>query len=78
MSKSINAKILILFLAVAPVAVRAQVNYAVSGDTAYVTNSPNASGNVVINNTYKGYPVTSIGNEAFSDCASLTNVTSSY
>ena len=54
-------KILILALPSAPVVVHAQVNYAVSGNTAYVTNSPNASGNVVITNTYDGYPVTSIG-----------------
>jgi hypothetical protein len=44
----------------------AQVIYAVSGGTAYVTASPNASGNVVIASTYNGYPVTSIGNSAFS------------
>ena len=35
----------------------AQVNYAVSGGTAYVTSSPNASGNIVIASTYQGKPV---------------------
>src|SRR6516162_2829942 len=35
----------------------AQVNYAVSGGTAYVTSSPNASGDIVIASTYNGYPV---------------------
>src|SRR5437867_446577 len=38
----------------------AQVNYAVSGSTAYVTRSPNASGDVVIASTFNGYPVTHI------------------
>jgi hypothetical protein len=53
----------------------AQVNYAVSGGTAYVTSSPNASGDVVIASTYNGYPVTGIGNSAFFFCTNLTNVT---
>src|SRR5215208_2096425 len=53
----------------------AQVNYAVSGDTAYVTSSPNASGDIVIASTYNGYPVTSIGNLAFGECTGLTSVT---
>src|SRR2546425_5405338 len=52
----------------------AQVNYAVSGSTAYVTTSPNASGDIVIASTYNGYPVTSIGQGAFQNC-SLTSVT---
>ena len=49
----------------------AQVNYAVSGSTAYVASSPNASGAIVIASTYNGYPVTSIGYQAFSNCTSL-------
>src|SRR5438093_8469288 len=53
----------------------AQVNYAVSGSTAYVTRSPNASGDIVIASTFNGYPVTSIGYQAFSNCTSLTSVT---
>jgi hypothetical protein len=53
----------------------AQVNYAVSGGSAYVTSSPNASGNIVIASTYQGKPVTSIGYSAFYNCTSLTNVT---
>jgi hypothetical protein len=52
-----------------------QVNYAVSGVTAYVTSSPNASGNVVIASTYNGYPVTSIGIFAFAGTTNLTSVT---
>jgi len=53
----------------------AQVNYAVSGGSAYVTSSPNASGNIVIASTYQGKPVTSIGYDAFYYCTSLTSVT---
>jgi hypothetical protein len=53
----------------------AQVNYAVSGSTAYVTSSPNASGNIVIASTFNGRPVTSIGDNAFYGCAGLTSVT---
>jgi hypothetical protein len=52
----------------------AQVNYAVSGGSAYVTSSPNASGNVVIASTYNGYPVASIGFAAFGGCTNLTSV----
>jgi hypothetical protein len=53
----------------------AQVNYAVSGGTAYVTSRPNASGNIVIASTYQGEPVTSIRYSAFSYCTSLASVT---
>jgi hypothetical protein len=53
----------------------AQVNYAISGNTAYVTNSPNTVGNIVISNTYAGYPVTSIATSTFFDCTSLTSIT---
>jgi BspA type Leucine rich repeat region (6 copies) len=52
----------------------AQVNYAVSGSTAYVTSSPNASGDIVIASTFNGYPVTVIGDYAFSNCTNLTSV----
>ncbi len=58
-----------------PALVQAQVNYAVSGNTAYVTNSPNAVSNVVISNIYDGYPVTSIGAGAFAGCHRLASVT---
>lgn len=70
-----KTKILILFFAIAPVMTRAQVNYAVSGNTAYVAYSPSASGNITIASSYEGYPVTTIGEEAFEDCSGLTNVT---
>src|SRR6202051_1716302 len=74
-----KAKIQKLFIALSvlalPAPVQAQVNYAISGNTAYVTDSPNASGNVVIANNYGGYPVTSIEDSAFFNCPSLTSVT---
>src|SRR5437899_23287 len=53
----------------------AQVNYAVSGSTAYVASSPGASGYIVIASTYNGYPVTYIVGYAFYNCSSLTSVT---
>jgi len=71
-------KILIPLLALAcllAVPATAQVNYAVSGDTAYVASSPLASGNIVIASTYHDRPVTSIGAGAFSVCTRLTSVT---
>ncbi len=52
-----------------------QVNYAVSGNTAYVASSPNASGDIVIASTYNGFPVTSIQNYAFENSTGLTGVT---
>ncbi len=54
---------------------KAQVNYAVSGNTASVTSSPGASGDIVITSTYNGFPVTSIGTGAFFNCTNLTGVT---
>ena len=72
----VKAKVLILFLALAgllPMVAQAQVNYAVSGNTAYVTYSL-ASGSITIASTYDGYPVTSIGAGAFSFCTSLINI----
>ena len=72
-----KAKIQNLFIALSVLALpmlgHAQVNYMVSGNTAYVTDSPNASGNVVITNTYDGYPVTSIGDDAF-ESSGITSV----
>ena len=52
----------------------AQVNYAVSNNTAYVANSFPASGDIVIASTYLGYPVTYIEQYAFIGCSGLTSV----
>jgi BspA type Leucine rich repeat region (6 copies) len=73
-----KTKSLALFLGLtwlSPLAARAQINYAISGETAFVTNSPNAAGNIVIASTYNGYPVTRIGDEAFYYNAGVTSVT---
>ena len=69
---------IILLLALSPLVATAQfsyVNYAVSGDTAYVASSPDAAGNIAIASSYDGYPVTSIGDDAFVGCSKLTGVT---
>ena len=62
----------LVYLVAAPA--EAQINYTVSGSAAYVTRSPNASGNIIIASTFNGYPVTSIEFRAFSGCTNLTNV----
>ena len=61
MKTRIKNLLLLLLLLGLPGVVQAQVNYAVSGNTAYVTYSASAIDNVVITNNYDGYPVTSIG-----------------
>jgi hypothetical protein len=60
-------------LAAAPAT--AQVNYAISGNTAYVAKSSGAFGDIVIASTYNGYPVTSIAIDAFASCYLLANLT---
>ena len=73
-----KTKTLICLLALAcllAVPATAQVNYAVSGGSAYVTRSPNASGNIVIASTYQGKSVIYIEAAAFNSCFSLRNVT---
>ena len=73
--ETVKTKILTLLLAlVSLAAMPAQVNYAISGNTAYVTRSPNAAGDITIASTFNGYPVTSIEFGAFSGCTGLTNV----
>jgi hypothetical protein len=57
---------LLAVLLALPMAVQAQVNYAISGSTAYVTSSPNASGYIVIDSTYQGYPSPASGLMRFS------------
>ena len=68
-----NAKVLILFVALAATAAKAQVNYAVSGNISYVTSSPNAAGDIVIASTYSGHPVRYISADAFFGCNTLTS-----
>jgi hypothetical protein len=76
--KAMKTKILIPLLILAcllTMPATAQVNYAISGSTAYVTNSPDAYGDIVIASSYQGYAVTRILNEAFVNCDGLTSVT---
>ena len=70
-----KTKFLFPFLLFVPVMLRAQVNYSISSDVAYVTASRSASGNITIASSYNGKPVVSIGIEAFYFCANLTSVT---
>ena len=50
--------------------------YTVSNGKVTITDcSTSVSGNIVIPETLGGYPVTSIGDEAFYDCISLTSIT---
>ena len=52
------------------------LNYKVEGETVTVVGcDENASGELVIPWVYNGKPVTSIGDQAFQDCSSLTSVT---
>jgi len=53
----------------------AQVNYAAGGGIAFVTSSPNASGDIVIASTYLGNPVVYIADSAFAGCTNLRSVT---
>ena len=65
---------LLLLLAV-PAAVQAQWNYKTSSGTITITGYTGPGGAVTIPDTIHGLPVTCIGNWAFGDCLSLTNVT---
>ena len=73
--KHLNHIIFGFVITLAGLSAQAQVNYAVSGNTAYVTNSPDAAGDIVIASNYNGFPVTSIGYGAFFYDYSLTSVT---
>lgn len=71
------SRVLLSMIALLPAIVSAQVNYA--KDTffkgvAYVTNSPHASGFILIKDYYQGYPVTTVGNGAFQNCTELVGV----
>ena len=72
-ARTLGLLTLACLLAAAPAT--AQVNYGISGNTAYVAYSPNATGAIVIASTYNGYPVTFIASLAFTNCTSLTSVT---
>ena len=48
--------------------------YAITNGTATITGYVGNGGNVTISNTLGGYPVTSIGSLAFSNCESITGI----
>ena len=52
-----------------------ELKYSVSSGKATITGYSGTPVNVIMPSTIKGYPVTSIGNRAFSSCSSLTSVT---
>jgi hypothetical protein len=58
-----------------PAAVHAQFNYITTNGTITITGYTGGSGDLVIPSTISGLPVTSIGDNAFFNCRSLTSVT---
>ena len=66
---------LALLLLLLPAAVQAQFNYTTNKGTITITQYTGPGGDVTIPDTINGLPVTSIGDEAFYDCISLTGVT---
>jgi BspA type Leucine rich repeat region (6 copies) len=71
-----KTKILILLLAIAPLAARAQFTFTTNSGAITITGyNPAAGLNVVIPASTNGYPVTAIGTDAFDGLATITNVT---
>jgi hypothetical protein len=70
-----KAKLLLFVLVFSPFLLRAQINYGIVGNTAYVAASPGATGDIVIADTYQSYPVTAINSSAFTYANTLTSVT---
>ena len=67
--------LLLLLLLAAPALVQAQFNYTINGDGSLnLARYTGSAGAVVIPNTTNGLPVTTIGDAAFFECASVTNV----
>ena len=66
----------LLLLSALPAVVQAQFNYTNNGDgTATITGYYGSGGAVTIPSTINGLTVTSIGDEAFYSCSSLTSIT---
>jgi hypothetical protein len=71
-------KIKILFLVtmgLLPLIAQAQFGYSVTSGAATITNYTGTGGNVTIPATLGGYPVVSIGNNAFQGSSSIKNIT---
>src|ERR1022692_2326316 len=67
--------LLLALLLTLPAAVQAQFNYTINNGSITITRYTGSGGGVNIPGTTNGYPVTSIGSCAFSNCTSLTSVT---
>jgi hypothetical protein len=67
--------LLVLLLLVLPAVVQAQFRYTTSNGTITITGYTGPGGAVTIPDTINGLPVTSIGDNAFAWCSSLTSVT---
>ena len=65
----------LLALLAVPAAVQAQFNFTTNSGAITITGYTGDGGDVTIPSSTNGYPVTSIGNSAFIDCFSVTNVT---
>ena len=65
----------LLLLLTLPAAVQAQFNYTTTNGTITITKYTGSGGAVTIPDKLNGYPVTSIGDNAFFVCTSLTSVT---
>jgi hypothetical protein len=65
----------LLLLGTLPAAVQAQFEYAINDGAVTLTADTGRGGEVIVPGTIQDMPVTSIGEHAFSGCASLTSVT---
>jgi len=74
MKHSLNIFLRLVLLA-APVAAQAQLNYRTNGNTMSITGYTGPAGDLVIPATINGMLVTTIGEVAFYNCASLTSIT---
>ena len=52
-----------------------KLTYSISGDEVTITDCDTSATSVTIPETIDGYPVTSIGEKAFSGCTGLTSIT---
>jgi hypothetical protein len=68
-------KLLPLLMLLLPAVVQAQFNYTTNNGTITITAYTGPGGVVMIPDTINGLPVTSIGDDSFFGCASLTSVT---
>jgi hypothetical protein len=68
-------RLLAALLLLLPVAVQAQFNFTTNNGTITITKYTGSGGAVVIPSTTNGWPVTCIGDYAFTSCSGLTKVT---